>query len=328
MIINYNEYRVKEVKMLRIYRSDLETNKLSQVNEITKGCWINLVSPTEEEIERVTSEIGIDTNFIMASLDNEEQPRIDIEPDKKLIIIDFPYKKISSHHEVIDTVPLAVLIVRDDYIVTTSTINNDILNDFKKEKVKTFSTFKKSRFTIQILHKIAFTYQKYLKQINREMEASEGRLYEATKNKELVKLMNLEKSLVYIVTSLKANATVIEKILKGNILNLYPEDNGLLDDAKIENEQAIEMANIYRNILNSMTNTFGTIISNNLNVIMKFLAGITIVFSIPTMISSFMGMNVPLGEFNNHPLSFFMIVLIALFLSLILAFWLKKKDML
>lgn len=314
--------------MLKIYKSDLETNKFEQVNEITKGCWINLVSPTAEEIEQVTTKVGIDTHFIIASLDDEEQPRIDIEPDKTLIIIDLPYKKISAHHEVIDTVPLAVLIIRDDYIVTISTINNDVLNDFKKERVKTFSTFKKSRFTIQILNKIALTYQKYLKQINREMEASESRLYEATKNKELVKLMNLEKSLVYIVTSLKANATVIEKIQKGNILNLYPEDSNLLDDAKIENEQAIEMANIYRDILNSMTNTFGTIISNNLNVIMKFLAGITIVFSIPTMISSFMGMNVPLGVFNEHPLAFISIVFIAMLLSLILALWLKKKDML
>ena len=140
--------------------------------------------------------------------------------------------------------------------------------------------------------------------------------------------INIEKSLVYFITSLKGNDVVLEKLARGNILNMYEEDADLLEDAIIENKQGIEMANIYREILTSTTDTYATIISNNLNVIMKFLAGITIVFSIPTMIASFLGMNVPLGDVGTNDFSFIWLVILSILLSIIVAIILKKKNML
>ena len=171
-------------------------------------------------------------------------------------------------------------------------------------------------------------YIKYLNLINREIENKEKTLIKSTSNKELLNLMHIQKSLVYFVTSLKANDIILEKLSKGNIINMYEEDLDLLDDAMIESKQGIETANIYREILASMSDTYASIINNNLNAIMKFLAGITIVLSIPTMISSFMGMNVPLGNLSDNPLAFLIILLISLLISIVIALILKKKDML
>ena len=153
-------------------------------------------------------------------------------------------------------------------------------------------------------------------------------MMQATNNQDLANLLSIEKSLVYITTSLKSNEIVLEKILKGNVIGFYEEDQELLEDAIVENKQCIEMANLYREILSSMTDSFATIISNNLNTIMKFLAGITIVFSIPTMVASFMGMNVSMGSFGTFPYSFLILIIISLLLSLLVAWILKKKNML
>ena len=204
----------------------------------------------------------------------------------------------------------------------------DIFTDFLNNKVKNFYTEKKSRFTMQIMLKVASRYIKDLKTINEETNKSTISLKKATNNNDLLKLMHLQKSLVYFSTSLRSNDVVLERLQKNNIIPLYEEDVDVLEDVMIENKQAIEMASIYSSILSSTIDVFGTIISNNLNRIMKFLAGFTIVISIPTIVASFMGMNVPLGFFEKSPLSFLTIVVIAIIISLIAAYILKKKDML
>ena len=180
------------------------------------------------------------------------------------------------------------IITNNDYLITISIRKSDFLNDFGNGLVNDFFVYKKTR----------------------------------------INLLNIEKSLVYFITSLKGNDVVLEKLARGNILNMYEEDADLLEDAIIENKQGIEMANIYREILTSTTDTYATIISNNLNVIMKFLAGITIVFSIPTMIASFLGMNVPLGDVGTNDFSFIWLVILSILLSIIVAIILKKKNML
>ena len=204
----------------------------------------------------------------------------------------------------------------------------DIIKDFTNGKVKEFYTYKKSRFIIQLIYRIAILYLKALREIDNKIELAESQILNATKNQELLNLLGLENSLTYIITALKSNGVVLDKILKGNVIDLYDEDEDLLEDAIIENNQAIEMADLYRGILSSTTDTVATIISNNLNTIMKFLAGITIVFSIPTMVASFMGMNVSFGEFAKNPFAFLFLVLIALLLSILVALILKKKNML
>ena len=203
-----------------------------------------------------------------------------------------------------------------------------MLNDFKRNIVKDFRTAKKTRFLIQILLKSASSYLKALKEVNNDIEAKEKVLKKSTENKDLVELLETEKTLVYFITSLKANDAVLEKLSKGIVLPLYEGDLDLLEDAIIENKQAIEMAGIYRDILSSITDTYATIISNNLNIAMKFLAAATIVLSIPTMISSFLGMNVPLGAIGKVSNAFIIIILLAVIVSLIVALLLKRKNML
>ena len=312
--------------MITIYQSK-ELGGIQETKEIVPGVWIDLTNPTTEEMEKLSTQINMDTEFINYILDDEEQPRIDIGKDKKLIIIDIPIKKQKHHQTIIQTIPLAILIIRDEYIITVSK-DNEILEDFKANKVKKVYAFKKSRFVIQILYRVATSYLIYLKLINEEIEKCEEKMLQATKNEDLSKLLTIEKSLVYIVTSLQSNKAVLEKIIKGTVIDFYEEDRELLEDAIIENDQAMETSHLYREILSSTTDSFATIISNNLNTIMKFLAGITIVISIPTMVASFLGMNVPLGNFAENPTAFWILVTISLIASLIVAIILKKKNML
>ena len=196
----------------------------------------------------------------------------------------------------------------------------------KKRKVKYFQTYKKSRFILQILYLNSSYYLTFLKQINKETEIAEYILKNSMKNKELLKLLSLEKGLVYFTTSLKSNEIVMEKTMKGKIIKLYEEDEDILEDAITENRQAIEMAKIYSDILNGTMDAYASIISNNLNGVMKFLTSITIVLAVPTMMSSFWGMNVEL-PFQHNPFGFVIMLIVAIILTLIVTWWLKKKDM-
>lgn len=313
--------------MLKIYNKESGTSKLIEQKEFTPGCWIDLIKPTDEEIQKLIEEIGVKQDFIKYILDDDELPRIEIEDNQTIIFIDVPYRKSKRNFTVVDTIPLAILEL-NGYVITISLTDTEALNDFKLDRVKDFSTVKRSRFIIQILYKVSVLYLKYLKNINNEIELAEDKMFKATKNKDLAKLLVVEKSLVYITTSLKSNKVVLDKIEKGSIIQLFEDDMELLEDAVIENDQSIDMSNLYRDILGSMTDSFATIISNNLNVIMKFLAGITIVLSVPTMVASFMGMNVPLGGFATNEFAFFILILISIVLSLFVAWILKRKNML
>lgn len=312
--------------MINIYTTD--NNGVNEVNELKKECWINLTNPTIEEIKKVSKETRTDEDLIVKLMDTEELPRIEVGNNATLIVVDTPYVTDTRYKHKYNTEPLGIIINNDGYIITVSLKQQLILDDFKENKVKNFDASKKTKFLIQILLKVSSAYQKELMSINDYMNKKEKILYKSTNNKELIDLLNVEKTLVYFSTSLKANDVVLEKLSKGNVVTLYEDDNDLMEDAMIENKQAIEMSNIYREILTSMTDTYATIISNNLNDVMKFLAGITIVFSIPTMVASFIGMNVPLGDMGTSPVSFGLIIIFSFVLSIIIALILKKKNML
>ncbi len=314
--------------MLKIYNTDMVTNEFKKIDTYEVGSWINLVKPTEKEIDEVANALGIKKSFILTTIDDDEKPRIDEEDGCKMLLLDVPIYEKKNGMEAIVTLPLAIIVVRNDYIITVCLENYSILKEFTEGRVKEFYTYKKSRFIIQLIYRIALLYLKMLKEIDSKIELAESKILTATKNEELVNLLALENSLTYIITALKSNGVVLDKILKGNVIELYEEDQDLLEDAIIENNQSLEMADLYRGILSSTTDTVATIISNNLNTIMKFLAGITIVFSIPTMVASFMGMNVSLGEFAKNPFAFILLILISLLLSLIVALILKRKNML
>ena len=315
--------------LLKIYNTNIETNKTEEIKEFVKGSWINLVNPSENEIKKVCEGINIEEDFIRDALDSEEKARIDQEEDDNtvLFVIDVPIIEKNEENDVYTTIPLGMIVVRDDFFITVSLKKNKIVEDFEKQKIKNFQTYKKTRFIFQVLYLNSSYYLHYLKQINKETEIAEYILKNSMKNKELLKLLSIEKGLVYFTTSLKSNEIVMEKTLKGKIIKLYEEDEEILEDAIIENRQAIEMAQIYSNILNGTMDAYASIISNNLNGVMKFLTSITIVLAVPTMISSFWGMNVGL-PLQNSPYGFVIMILISVILTFAVTWWLKRRDML
>ena len=313
--------------MLKIYKTSAIEKKTKKVKKMTADCWVDLIMPTSDEIDKVANRTGVDKDLIMKLLDTEELPRVEQEDNATLIVIDIPYLESEKEHKY-KTYPLGIIITNNNYIITVSVKKTTLLNDFKRNKVKDFRTAKKTRFLIQILLKSSSNYLKALKEINTDIETKEKVLKKTTENKDLIELLDIEKTLVYFMTSLKANDAVLEKLAKGIILPLYEGDLDLLEDAIIENKQAIEMSGIYKDILSSITDTYATIISNNLNIAMKFLAAATIVLSIPTMISSFLGMNVSLGAFASKDNAFILVLMIAVAISLLVALLLKKKNML
>ena len=315
--------------MFKMYSTDLQTNITEETKEYKKGNWINMVSPSDEEIKTVCENIGIQEDFIRYALDSEEKARIDIEEDDNtiLFIIDTPIIEIESGAKVYSTMPIGIIFVRDDYIITVSLNENPIIEDLVERKIKYIVTFKKSRMLLQIFYSNSEMFLYLLKKLNKETEIAENVLKNSLKNKELLKLLSLEKGLVYFTTSLKSNEVVMEKTMRGNLIKLYDEDEDILEDAIIENKQAIEMAKIYRDILTGTMDAYASIISNNLNGVMKYLTSITIILAIPTMIASYWGMNVPV-PLQENPFGFIAIVCGSILIGVIATLWLKRKGML
>lgn len=312
--------------MISIYKhNDESSTVLQKLDAIEQGCWVNIVAPSDQELLLVSKKTGAPLEFLRSALDEEETSRIDYEGSNMLFVVDIPFTEMEANSLTYDTYPLAIIHTEKE-IITICLKNSKVLTDFIEGKVKSFFTFKRSRFILQILYKISTYYLFYLRQIDKKSLMIERRLHKSMKNKELIQLLSLEKSLVYFSTSLKSNEITLEKMLKLEIMQKYPEDKDVLEDVIIENKQAIEMANIYSNILSGTMDAFASVISNNLNIVMKLLASITIVMAIPTMISGLFGMNV-LVPFADNPQGFYIILSIILSICLLVIFYLNRKDM-
>ncbi|MGL4820101.1 MAG: magnesium transporter CorA family protein [Bacilli bacterium] len=310
--------------MLNIYLSD-SSGRLEEIEHFSKGCWVHLVNPSQEEIFRIVNELNIDSEFIKDALDDEERSRIEKEEDATFIVIDVPHVMHDEHGtSTYETIPLG-MIVHNDFIITVTLKDNPIFERFMYNKVRDFYTFKKTRFVLQLLYTISSYFLRYLKQINRRTDEIEKELHQSLKNQELFTMLSLEKSLVYFTTSLRANYVVIQKMMRTDIVRMYPDDEELLDEVIIEVKQAIEMAETYLNIINGMMDAFASVISNNLNIVMKFLTSITIVISLPTLVSSFFGMNVEV-PLQHHPYGFVIVMGISGFISGVTAFIFWKKK--
>lgn len=310
--------------MLKIFKTIDST--LYTLEEIEDGAWINLVNPTEEELDLIEEELNIERDFLKAALDEEESARVEVENEQVLILVDTPSVEKTDEHIVYETLPMGIILT-DKNIITICLKDSIVLDQFEKNSVRSFQTFKKYRFLYQILYRNAQRYLLYLRQIDKMSGQVEKLLHKSMKNKELIQLLDLEKSLVYITTALKANEVVLEKVLKMNAIKKYDEDSDLLEDVIIENKQAIEMANIYSGILSGMMDAFASVISNNLNIVMKILACITIVMAIPTMFASFYGMNIPNIPFASSPYAFWIVAGMSAVVSIIVSIVLYKKDM-
>jgi len=290
------------------------------------GSWIHLVNPTPEEMTRVIQATGALPDFLQAALDEEETPRVEKEDDQTLILVDIPVIEPEGTSFLYNTMPLGIILL-EDMVLTVCLDDTTIIEDFMENRVKGFDTFKKTRFVYQVLYKSSTKFLQYLRQIDKATTQVENALHKNMRNRELMGMLKLEKSLVFFSTSLKSNEVVLEKLLKTNAIKRYPDDTDLLEDVIIENKQAIEMATIYRNILTGTMSTFASIISNSLNNVMKFLTAITIIIAVPTLIASFWGMNVPV-PFENAPYGFIALLGVSLLCAGLTVYVLWRRKML
>jgi magnesium transporter len=313
--------------MMQIFRTGCEHEPAitGPVDAISEGSWIRLYDPSEDELAVVSSTCAIPLEFLKAALDEEERPRIDSEDDVVLIVMDIPVTTEFEGITTLTTHPLGIIIARD-YVVTVCSRRSQVLDDFVAGKVRHFATMKKTRFMFQIFYRNASYYLSHLRQMERSISRIEIELHRSMKNEELFQMMELEKSLIYFSTSLKSNEAVLERILRSKPLKMYEEDAEFLEDVIIENKQAMEMSQIYLHILNGMTQAFATIISNNLNIVMKFLASVTIIIAVPTMIASFYGMNVLDLPLSDQPLAFETIFGISVIISVAMGLLMWKKK--
>lgn len=308
--------------MKRIYLT--VDDHLTEINTLEKGCWVHLQNPTREEIDGLNARFHLEPTYLQAALDEEESARIERDGDQVLIIVDIPYIDNEETGVAYTTIPLGIIMV-DDVIITVSTRESTVITDFTEERIRGFWTFKRTRFLLQILQRTASRYLNYLKQIDKASLFVQKHLEKDMRNQELLQMMKLEKSLVFFSTSLKGNEMVMERMLRMEMLRKYPDDSELLEDVIIENKQAMEMCSIYRNIISSTMDAFASIISNNLNIVMKILTSLTVVLSIPTLFASLWGMNVPV-PFQQNPYGFWIVIAITMVASLaaFLVLWRKK----
>ena len=299
---------------------------IHKLNEPEEGCWIALTNPSASELLDVSERYNIDIDHLRAPLDEEERSRLEVEDDYTLVLADIPSLEERNGKDRHITIPLGIIIAKEA-IITVCLEETSILKSFMDGRVKGFYTHMKTRFILQILYKNATVFLQYLRIIDHKSEEIEHKLHQSTKNRELFELLELEKSLVYFTTSLRSNEVVLEKLMKTESIKKYPEDTELLEDVIIENKQAIEMSNIYSGILSGMTDAFASVISNNLNIVMKFLATVTIVLSIPTMIASFYGMNFERMPLTHSPFGFYIVIAGTFVFTGIVAYIFAKKDL-
>lgn len=315
--------------MIKILKNTEENKALKELDKIEVGCWIDLEKPTEKEIDYVIKSTGVDETLLKYALDEEETSHIDTEDDQILVSINMPITERNKRGKVYTTMPLGILVVRDDYVITISSEKFSLLDMLSRKKtiVGEIATYKKSRLAFQLIYITSVEFLRYLTYISRDMEKFEDNLTKSMSNKELLNLINYQKSMIFFNTALKTNQAVMERLRRGKLIKLYEEDEDILEDAVIENRQAMEMATTYSEILNGMTDIFGTVVSNNLNNVMKLLTSITLIISIPTLIASIMGMNVTF-PFNTGVYGFYGVVGITTIITILVAIWLNKKDML
>ena len=316
--------------MLKIYKS-MESGPLQELTlkTLEKGAWINIIDPTPYELKVVSNLTEVDPDFLRSALDDEERSHTDVEDDSVMVLTNVPVCRDKDSY---DALPLAI-IVTDEFILTVCLEETPVISEFNERTAKLFRTYKKTRFLFQILYKSATYYLKYLRQISKTSDEIEEQLRHDMKNSEILRLLTLQKGLTYFNAAIRSNGAVLDKLMRirnnqslAPILKVYEEDEDLLEDVIIENKQAREMVEMYSKILVRIADTFSSIISNSQNLVMKFLAAMTIIIAIPTVVSSFFGMNVPVPLAEN-PNGFLYVMVLAFAISITSAYVLWRRDM-
>ncbi len=316
--------------MLKIYKS-MESGPLQELSlkTLEKGAWINIIDPTPYELKVVSNLTEVEPDFLRSALDDEERSHTDVEDDSIMILTNVP---VMRGHDSYDALPLAIIVTKE-YIITVCLEETPVISEFNENTSRLFRTFKKTRFLFQILYKSATFYLRYLRQISKLSDEVEIKLRHSMQNREILRLLELQKGLTYFNAALRSNGAVLDKLLRLRtnpaiqpILKMYEEDEDLLEDVIIENKQAREMVEMYSKILARLADTFSSIISNNQNLVMKFLAAMTIILAIPTVISSFFGMNVAV-PFAEEPYAFLYVCIIAMIIASASAYILWRRNM-
>jgi len=288
-------------------------NGFMSIDDIEKNCWVNVSNPSTDELIKLSEDLAVPLDFLTDSLDVDERSRIETENHTTLIILRVPKYDKNNLGVPFTTLPLGIVLTKDIIITVCLWDINEVLDLFKG-KIKTLPTENRRRFILYLFQRTAFFYLKYLKEINKKSNEVETELHRSMKNEELIKLLDIEKSLVFFTTSLRSNELMLERLSKIKGLELNEDDKDLLDDIIVDNKQAIEMANIYSNILSGMMDAFASVISNNLTIVMKFLTSVTIILMLPTLVASIYGMNVEL-PFQHSPHAFFITIGLSFCLS-------------
>jgi len=310
--------------MIQIFKT--MSDGLKELSEIDTGCWINLVRPENGELDDLAQRTGIPLYFLTDPLDIDERARIEIEDDFVLIVLRIPHLDPDKDEKPFTTLPLGIILM-PELMVTVCAVHTDIISDFINAKLRRtkFSTENRERFSFQIFFKTALYFLKYLRAINYTTSSIETELHKSMKNQELIRLLHLEESLVYFTTSLKANEIMMGRLAGSKLLKISADDAELLEDVIVETRQAIEMANIYSSILSGMMGAFASIISNNLNVAMKFLTAFTIILMLPNLVAGIYGMNIRL-PFQESSYAFPLVMGISFLLSAVGVIFLIKRK--
>jgi len=308
--------------MMKIYLKTVRDKKMKEISTIKKGCWIKLVNPSMEEIRKIKEELKLPTDFILSPLDHDERPRVEKKGGKILIIIRVPHKIFRAGEREVLTIPLGLIVLKD-CIVSICRYDDEITKSLEEGRVKPFYTTQKTRFLLYVFKQTNYLYNKYLEEIEREIRRIENFVVTSLKNEEIIRLLNFQKTLVYFNASIIANDKVFERIARGKLIKLYEKDQDLIEDIVLDNREIMESVEVFSNILSNTMDAYASIVSNNLNIVMKMLTVFTIILSIPTIIFSAYGMNVKL-PMQYHPFTFWMLWAISFLISLWLL-WVFKK---
>jgi len=307
--------------MLNIYKTT--EHGLERLDSIVNGSWVNVVDPTPDEIQKLIA-WGMDMDYINYSLDLDEMARMERDDDFTFILLRIPHRQPESDVPFL-TIPLGIFI-KGNMIVTICRYEKEMFKVLVNGKYRLLKTGKRYRFALYVFLETATRYLTHLREINHITEALEDQLQKSTRNREVLELLKYQKSLTYFATALRSNEVMMERVQRTQLFNYYEEDQELLEDVLTENQQAIQMTNIATELLSAMMDAFASIISNNLNSVMKVLAALTIIIALPGTVGTFFGMNVPLPFSNAHPLSFFTIVGISVALVAIATFIFYRRD--
>jgi magnesium transporter len=297
-----------------------------EIHEPENGVWVNITPPLKQaEFEQLSEDLDIPLDFLTDSLDIDERSRYELQDNVKLIVIKTPTENnsINDSDSYYITIPI-VIILTHNQILTVNSFDNAAIKKF----LTTFHNRhpeKRNMMVLKIFEKVIMNFQEYLKEINQRRNLLEQRLYDSNRNEELLALMRIQKSLVYFVTALRSNELLLMKLERTNFLQLNEDEKEFLNDLVVETSQALEMANIYTNILSSTMDAFASIISNNLNQVMKRLTSITIVLTFPVMVASIYGMNVEI-PYQHSPHAFYIPVILSVIISVVMSWYFLKKK--